>query len=358
MLSHELRTPLTPVLTAAQMLEKAEPADGNTHVRTLAALIRRNAELEARLIDDLLDLTRISRGKLSLHLETVDAHAKVREVLRACETELEAKHLEVELALDAAESHVHADQARFQQVIWNLVKNAVKFSHTGGHVTVQTGTSETGQLQLAVRDEGIGIEAELLPRLFNAFEQGSREVTRHFGGLGLGLAVSKALVEAQGGSITATSGGKNRGSTFVVTMPRAHATTNPATARNVNNGRHMEAAHRILLVEDHEDTSEILAEFLETRGYRVKIADTVASALRIADAENFDLVLSDLGLPDGTGYDLMRQLQERHHLRGVALSGYGREKDVEEAKAAGFLEHVTKPPNPEHLLKVISRVLV
>ena len=238
------------------------------------------------------------------------------------------------------------------------MKNAVKFSHAGGRVTVRTSTAANGQLQVEVRDEGVGIEPDLLPRLFNAFEQGSREVTRHFGGLGLGLAVSKALVEAQGGSIAARSAGKNCGSTFVVTMPRAHTTANPASKHDVTNGKHMEEAHRILLVEDHEDTSEILAEFLETRGYRVKIADTVASALRIADAENFDLVLSDLGLPDGTGYDLMRQLHARHHLRGVALSGYGRDKDVEEAKAAGFLEHVTKPPNPEHLLKVISRVLV
>jgi PAS domain S-box-containing protein len=351
-LSHELRTPLTPVLGAAAMLEKdgAAPED----VRRMAAMIRRNAELEARLIDDLLDLTRVTRGKLSLQIEPVDAHAKIEHVVRACASDLEAKRLRIDFELAAAEHQVHADQARLQQVIWNLVKNAIKFSEPGGRIAIRTRNAAAGMLTLEVQDQGIGIEPELLGRLFHAFEQGSQEVTRHFGGLGLGLAISKALIEAQGGTIAAASPGKGRGATFTLRMPLARevARTTPATPMPA-----LSPGRRILLVEDNEDTAALLAELLQLHGYAVKTAGSVSSALRLADSESFDLVLSDLGLPDGTGLDLMRQLIARRPVPGVALSGYGFERDVQEAKAAGFREHLTKPVNPGRLLQVLSRVL-
>jgi signal transduction histidine kinase/ActR/RegA family two-component response regulator len=351
-LSHELRTPLTPVLGAAAMLESDASASGE--VRRLAAMIRKNAELEARLIDDLLDLTRVSQGKLSLHLEVVDAHATIEDVLRACATELEARAQRVELSLAAADHQIHGDQARLQQVIWNIVKNAAKFSHPAGRIVIRTGNDTAGMLTIEVEDHGVGIDPELHPRLFNAFEQGGREVTRHFGGLGLGLAISKALVEAQGGTIAAASPGKDQGARFTLRIPlaRAHAPAvqagaTPAPAR----GR------RILLVEDHADTAELMSELLALHGYSVATADSVASALRLADRERFDLVLSDLGLPDGSGHDLMRQLVARRDVPGVALSGYGFEKDVQEARAAGFREHLTKPVNPAQLLRVLAMVL-
>jgi PAS domain S-box-containing protein len=351
-LSHELRTPLTPVLGAAAMLE-TDPSTSD-EVRRLAAMIRKNAELEARLIDDLLDLTRVSQGKLSLQIEPVDAHAKVADVVRACEADLEAKHLRLDIELAATDHQVHADQARLQQVIWNLVKNAAKFSIAYARIAIRTRNDTDGMMTLEVADQGIGIEPELLSRLFQPFEQGGQEVTRHFGGLGLGLAISKALVEAQGGSIMAASPGKNRGATFTLRLPLARE-----AARSLPVAPAPKAApgHRILLVEDNADTAELLAELLQLHGYGVKTAGTVASALRLVDAEKFDLIVSDLGLPDGTGLDLMRQVGARHRLPGVALSGYGFERDIQEARAAGFWEHLTKPVNPGRLLQVLSSVL-
>lgn len=351
-LSHELRTPLMPVISAAGMLENDALATG--HVRRLAAMIRKNAELEARLIDDLLDLTRVSQGKVALQLEPVDAHATVRDVLRACTAELESKKLHLELELAAAEHRVRADPARLQQVIWNLVKNAAKFSPAGGHLAIRSTSDTAGRLTLAVTDQGIGIEPELLPRIFNAFEQGGSDVTRRFGGLGLGLAISKAFIEAQGGTITATSAGQGCGATFTIELPLAHEAVRPApvtVAPEPTPGR------RILLVEDHEDTAVLLAELLKMHGYTIKIAGTVASALRLAESGAFDLVVSDLGLPDGTGLDLMRQLSVRHGLPGVALSGYGFDTDVRAARAAGFREHITKPVSPAVLLRVLARML-
>lgn len=353
-LSHELRTPLSPVLTAAQMLETDESTTAK--VRTLGALIRRNTELEARLIDDLLDLTRVSRGKLSLNLEPVDVHATISEVLRSCATDLEEKRLVVELDLAASQRVVSADQARLQQVLWNVLKNAAKFSSQGGTITVATRNPAPGHLAFMVMDEGAGIEADVLPRIFNAFEQGGSEVTKRFGGLGLGLAVSRALVEAQGGTIEASSAGRDRGAIFTVTLPLSRRPSSP--------GDSVQAAEApparrlsVLLVEDHEDTATMLSELLRNRGYDVKTADTLAAALRIAGTQSFDLLVSDIGLPDGNGHDLMRQLSARGPVRGVALSGYGMERDIAESRAAGFLEHLTKPVSPQRLIESLTRIL-
>jgi PAS domain S-box-containing protein len=351
-LSHELRTPLMPVISAAGMLENDALVTGQ--VRRLATMIRKNAELEARLIDDLLDLTRVSQGKLALQLEPVDAHATVRDVLRACAAELESKKLQLELELAAAEHQVCADPARLQQVIWNLVRNAAKFSPAGSHLAIRSMNDTAGRLTLSVADQGIGIEPELLPRIFNAFEQGGSDVTRRFGGLGLGLAISKALIEAQGGAIAATSPGQGCGATFTITLPLAGEAVRPSP---VAVAPEPAPGSRILLVEDHEDTALLLAELLKMHGYTVKTAGTVASALRLAEAGTFDLVVSDLGLPDGTGLDLMRQLSVRHGVPGVALSGYGFDTDVRAARAAGFREHITKPVSPAVLLRVLARML-
>jgi PAS domain S-box-containing protein len=351
-LSHELRTPLMPVISAAGMLENDALVTGQ--VRRLATMIRKNAELEARLIDDLLDLTRVSQGKLSLQLEPVDLHATVRDVLRACAAELESKKLHLELELAAAEHLVCADQARLQQVIWNLVKNAAKFSPAGGHLAIRSTNDTAGRLTLSVADQGIGIEPELLPRIFNAFEQGGSDVTRRYGGLGLGLAISKAFIEAQGGVIAATSQGQGCGATFTIELPLAGEAVRPTP---VAVAPEPAPGCRILLVEDHEDTALLLAELLKMHGYTVKTAGTVASALRLADTGTFDLVVSDLGLPDGTGLDLMRQLSVRHGVPGVALSGYGFDTDVRAARAAGFREHITKPVSPAVLLRVLARML-
>ena len=215
-LSHELRTPLTPVMALAQILENEEgmPED----LRPIVTIISRNIELEARLIDDLLDLTRISRNKLQLHFQTVDAHAVLHDVIETCRGEIEEKSLTITLNLDATRHHVKADPARMQQIFWNLLKNATKFTPVGGEVTIHSANRTEGLLEIGVSDTGIGIEEGLLSRIFESFDQGNYEIARKFGGLGLGLSISRSLVERQGGTLTASSGGIGSGASFVVEL--------------------------------------------------------------------------------------------------------------------------------------------
>jgi PAS domain S-box-containing protein len=366
-LSHELRTPLTPVLSTVQALE-SEP--GLTpELRASIDMIRRNVELEARLIDDLLDLTRIAKGKLELHPQTVDAHESVRDALDICRDEIHTKGLKLGVELNAARHHVRADSARLQQVLWNLIKNAVKFTPEGGTITVRTsnvpaphqgangaaGTAAAERLMIEVRDTGIGIEPHVLPRIFDAFEQGERSITRRFGGLGLGLAISKALIDMQGGRLTADSAGPNKGAVFTVDL----ATVQAPVARAHGAGSSAPAAPadlHILLVDDHEDTARAMGRLLQRLGYRITTAGSVKTALDAFGRESIDLVISDIGLPDGSGLELMRQIRQQKPVRGIALSGFGMEEDVRKSRDAGFSQHLTKPINFQKLQAVIHEV--
>ncbi len=349
-LSHELRTPLTPVLLAASLLETRHdlPADAVEDIR----VIRRHVQMEARLIDDLLDLTRVARGKMQFDFMTTDIHLLIRaaaEIFRR--DDLPA----VNLALEAAHRHVRADGARLQQVFWNLLSNASRFTPREGSVTVRS-FNRDDRVRVEVRDTGVGIEPELVPRLFTPFQQG-RERGRH-GGLGLGLAISRAIVEAHGGVITAASEGVGRGATFEVDLPCEFgvpvayvvpASTEQSLARD--------RALKILVVEDHPTTLEMMKKLLEQFGHDVRAATGVEEALAAAAREPFDLVISDLGLPDGSGHELMDTLRRRHGLLGIALSGYGMEHDVERSRAAGFVEHLTKPVEIETLRASIAAAL-
>lgn len=215
-LSHELRTPLTPVMTLAHILE-SEPGMPD-ELRPIVEIISRNIELEARLIDDLLDLTRISRDKLQLHMEKVDVHQVIDDVVATCRKEIEEKGMAIMIRLDATAHHVFADPARIQQILWNLVKNAAKFTPRDGSMTIRTVNKAEGTIEISVSDTGIGIEAELLTRIFDSFDQGTYDIARKFGGLGLGLSISRSLVERHGGTLTAHSEGTGTGSTFVITL--------------------------------------------------------------------------------------------------------------------------------------------
>jgi CheY-like chemotaxis protein len=208
-----------------------------------------------------------------------------------------------------------------------------------------------------VRDTGIGIEPGVLPKVFGAFEQGDSQITRQFGGLGLGLAICKAIVELHGGSIHAQSGGFGTGATFTVELPLACATAPEALAAEPPQQTTRAEPLRVLLVEDHSDTREVLAALLGASGYAIKTAGSVEAALRLAAAERFDVVVSDLGLPDGTGYDLMRQLRDEFEIKGIALSGYGMEQDQQRSREAGFLDHVVKPVDISQLVLVIQRMV-
>ncbi|HSU67445.1 MAG TPA: response regulator [Tepidisphaeraceae bacterium] len=352
-LSHELRTPLTPVLSTVQAME-SDP-DLPTEFRGSLEMIRRNVELEARLIDDLLDLTRIARGKIELHLQPLDVHALLRNALEICYDELRGKRQQLLLQFEAKQHFVQADSARLQQVFWNLIKNAIKFTPEGGRITIRSSNERAGIVRVEVRDSGIGIEPQLLPQIFNAFEQGERSITRRFGGLGLGLAISKALMDMQGGDLRADSAGKDKGSVFVASMPVVAAPV--ITEKKAGSpGTADPQGLRILLVDDHEDTAKAMRRLLERLGYAITLAGNVQDALGAFGKNEFDLLISDIGLPDGSGLELMRQIRQQKNLRGIALSGFGMEEDVRKSKEAGFTEHLIKPINFQKLQAVIREV--
>jgi PAS domain S-box-containing protein len=350
-LSHELRTPLSPVLSTLAILEEdhATPAALQGELE----MIRRNVEVEARLIDDLLDITRISKGKLELHTAIVDLRPLVEHAVRNyLRNEAARKKLNVRLEVtQETETRILADSSRMTQVLWNLLQNACKFTPEGGSITIRVFNAAPSQgaapgVVVEIADTGIGIDPEVLPRIFDAFEQGERSRTRRFGGLGLGLAISRALIELHGGTLSVESGGRDQGSLFRITLPTAAVPSSPASAHAGPSESSAQRHHppaKILLVEDHEDTARQLERLLNRSGHEVVTAASLADARKRAQEANFDLVLSDLGLPDGTGYDLMRELSERYSIPGIALSGYGMEDDVRASLEAGFLKHLTKP---------------
>ncbi len=348
LLSHELRNPLSPVITMVAELERRDEMD-----HAALEVIRRNVELEARLIDDLLDVTRIVNDKLKLTFETVSAHDVIERAVEICEGEVKEKGIALELNLEAEHYFVRADPARLQQVFWNLIKNGVKFTERGT-VNVSSLNNEGGRLIVRVSDTGIGMDEDRMARIFNAFEQGEPEITRRYGGLGLGLAISKAMVEAHGGWIAAESEGIGAGSVFTVELettepvPRELQEVATVPVRD-DEGKEK----RVLLVDDHFDTCLGLKMLLQRRGYVVEIAHSVTDGIQSAREFEPDLVISDLGLPDGSGFDLIREVQSFRHVYGVALSGFGMESDVEKSREAGFQEHLIKPLNLERLDEIL-----
>ena len=358
-LSHELRTPLVPVLAAVSILQKDPRFEGDG--RDNLDMIRRNAELEARLIDDLLDVTRIERGKIELHKQPVDLKTILHHAAEVCVPVIEARKLQFEIESADGPYVVDGDPARLQQVFWNLVKNAIKFTPVGGRVGIHCHRDGEAAVIVQVTDSGRGIEPDLLPHLFNAFEQGGREITRQFGGLGLGLAISKNLVEMHGGTIKADSEGKGKGATFSVRLPLLPAGAAVLPAPPTSKTPAAAAAPsslRILLVEDHDDTAQVMRRVLSAQGHEVQIAGDVATALRLAGEQSFNLLISDLGLPDGSGLDLMRALRAKgNNLPGIALSGYGQEKDIEASREAGFVIHLVKPVNLAKLKEEIAKAV-
>ena len=358
-LSHELRTPLTPVMltVAAREMDPGVPLA----VRDDLKMIRRNVELEVRLIDDLLDLSRITSGKLRLSFDVLDVNDLVRHVCEMCRPNVREKGVDLRCDLDPRAREVVGDAGRLQQVFWNLLNNAAKFTREGGHIHVTTQNTDDagGQVRVTVRDTGIGIAPDVLPRVFDAFEQGDARVTREFGGMGLGLAICKVLVEQHRGSIHAETAGPNKGSTFVVDLPSlvprdetSHG--HDAAPDGDHDGR--VGPLRVLIVEDHADTANVIRRLLSAKGHHVKVAHNAADALALAGAHAFDLVVSDLGLPDMTGYELMTRIKDRHGLRGIAMSGFGMEDDIRRSHQAGFSDHIVKPLSMAQLERAIRRV--
>ena len=358
-LSHELRTPLTPVMLTASIMEANDQLPAA--VRADAHTIRRNVELEARLIDDLLDLSRIANGKLTLDLHPLHIHTLLNSVREMTAADVRSKDLSIHWHLDAPHDTVNGDAARLQQVLWNLLKNAVKFTPAGGHITITTrGDGPDNSVAVEIRDTGIGICQEALPRIFTPFDQGGQATTRRFGGLGLGLAISKAIAQMHHGDITAQSDGEGQGATFTLTLPASHSISKAAAPPQSVTPAAPAQSHAattnlgVLLVEDHADTLKALRRYLISNGFTVTPAETVKAAVDLLDTQSFDILVSDIDLPDGTGHDIMRQIKHRRlDIPGIALTGFGTEYDIQSSQQAGFAAHLTKPVDVRHLRETI-----
>jgi len=354
MLSHELRTPLTPVLMAAAAMEM-NPALPES-VRDDATMIQDNIRLETKLIDDLLDHSRIVAGKLRLEPAWVNVNEAVRHVCSICMPQLKEKSIRLNFRLEEALEPIQADQARMQQVLWNVLKNAAKFTPDGGAVEVRTGRSASGHLRIEIQDSGVGIAAPALSRIFNAFEQADSDNPHQFGGLGLGLAISRAIMDLHGGTIRAESQGLGRGATFVIEFPRNAPAGEQNSPRPAMSPDVPATPLRLLLVEDHADTARLLSRILGSMGYTVVAARTAAHALELAASQHFDLIISDVGLPDESGYEMMKRITTLRPIKGIAISGFGMEEDIRLSREAGFVEHIIKPVDIAQLQAAIRRV--
>jgi PAS domain S-box-containing protein len=360
MLSHELRTPLTPIMAALSDPELLRGVTSEPLSATLE-MIRRNIAIEARLVQDLLDLSGMKQGKLRVEPAAMDLHQAIADAMVMIRPEAIDRGVEVAAELSAERHWINGDAVRMQQLMGNLLRNAVKFTPRGGNVRVRT-INAGDQITVSVRDTGIGLAPQHLERLFIPFEQVSPETGA---GLGLGLAICRGLVEAHHGTIRAHSEGAGTGSTFEVTLQTidapAHLQPNDSpTASNrppqqKQNGR--AAGLRIMLVEDHRDTANVMSRLLQSHGHQVEVAGSLNDAIALAN-EEFDLAISDITLPDGSGLDLMRLLKESGGgvSHGIALSGLASEDDVRRSREAGFQEHLAKPIDFQKLLAVIGQV--
>ncbi len=352
-LSHELRTPLTPALAAATYLEENAKKIPQEFVEDVQ-LIKRNVKLQARLIDDLLDLTRITRGRLRIDLENCDAHIIINNAIDIASSAIAAKQLKLSTNLDAKQHHILADCIRLQQVFWNLINNAVKFTHPSGQITIHTFNDDAARFHFEITDNGIGIEPERLASLFTPFEQADASVTRQFGGLGLGLAISKHLVDLHHGTIEAKSRGRSFGAIFSVTLDTA--AKGDATELDSPGRSKPPKPLRVLLVEDHRDTRRMLSRLLTHFGHQVLTADNVRSALDIVGSGEIDVLVCDIGLPDGSGYEVVSQTRRARPIKAVALTGFGTEEDLRRSKEAGFDFHLVKPVDFHELQTILDKL--
>lgn len=360
-LSHELRTPLNAIVGFSRLLQRSPTVVNDDRTLAHVNAIERNAWVQAQLISDLLDISRITSGKLQLERRSMHAAEVVEAALTSIEAAARAKRVTLVTALDRDLGPVWWDPSRFQQVVWNLVDNAVKFSAVGGVVTVRLQASGA-DVALDVIDTGQGISADFLPHVFDRFRQEDATSTRGHGGLGLGLAIVHQLVSAHGGTIVAASDGEGRGSTFSVRLPRRPEECAPAGGAATSAAAETSLAGcRVLVVDDNDDARSLLTQLLGSVGARVVEVSSAAAALTALPSFDPHVIISDLAMPHRDGFDLIRQIRALGRsgadLPAVALSASGRVQDHERAVQAGYQLHVAKPPDPEALLAAVARLV-
>jgi PAS domain S-box-containing protein len=356
--SHELRTPLNSVLGWTNLL-RAGRLDAPAAARALET-IERNARLQSKLIDDLLDASRIMSGKLSIDVRPVDISHVVESALEAVKPIGAAKQIEIRAVVEPEAGLIMGDSNRLQQVIWNLVSNSVKFTPSGGQIQVRLQRLES-QVRMTVQDNGIGISPEFLPHLFEGFRQADNSTTRSYGGLGLGLAIVRNLVEMHGGAVHAFSEGEGRGATFTVILPAlSHQESVPPRTRPDEPPVQLRGL-RVLVVDDESDTRDLLKTALQKYGAHVVAAGSVEAALDALSEFDPAVVVSDIEMPGEDGYALLAEMKKRRLGRGmriatVALTAYATSEDRELALSSGFEAHVTKPVEPLRLARIIAKL--
>jgi two-component system CheB/CheR fusion protein len=355
-LSHELKNPLNLIHVKADMLDRAPSTQGLPVVRDAADAIRRSVISLAKIIDDLLDLSRVRTGKLALERSRVDIAAITASVASAIEADALSHQVEVSVEGAAEPFLIDADAVRFEQILWNLVSNAVKFTPQGGSVTIRL-AHEDGFACVEVRDTGRGIEPAFLPHVFDMFSQAEGAHRRHSGGLGIGLALVKQLAEMHGGHVQAESAGAGKGARFRVWLPADSATVQ-AEPRESQGDVSLLKGMRILLVDDAVESLQAFQSLLEMEGAQVWPQTNGAAALEVAAHQQFDLILSDIGMPGMDGYELiaaLRKLPATASVPALALTGFGRPQDATRAIRAGYDAHLGKPVSLQALLDKIAR---
>jgi signal transduction histidine kinase/ActR/RegA family two-component response regulator len=365
-LSHELRTPLTSILGWASMIRNGE-VEGANASRAIET-IERNARSQARLIDDLLDVSRIITGNLRLDLHPLNLAPIVEAAIDALRPTADVRGIQIRTET-SGNCLVKGDPNRLRQVIWNLLSNSIKFTQRGGVVSLRLGCVGP-TVRLTVADTGEGISAEFLPYVFDRFRQAEGSISRKQGGLGLGLAVVRHLVELHGGSISAESSGLGEGSVFTVELPLAEERRDPARAeerRELERRRSRKGSIRldgvhVLLVEDDDDSRKLLGAMLKRHGARVTSTKSVAEALNVFPTEVPDILISDIGMPDEDGYDFIRKLRALPPEKGgqipaIALTGYASRKDRERALAAGYNQHIAKPIEQADMISALAALI-
>ena len=359
-LSHELRSPLNPILGWSQLLQTGK-LDQQASRRALET-IERNAKLQTQLIEDLLDVSRILRGKLVLNIYPVNLVTAIESALETVQLAAQAKQIQIQIITTLDNVQVSGDAARLQQIVWNLLSNAVKFTPEGGDIKIYL-EQISNYAQISVNDTGKGINPEFLPYVFDYFRQEDGTTTRKFGGLGLGLAIVRHLTELHGGTVHAASPGEGQGATFTVRLPLMAFV--PASEPEIATAAPSVdfSQLRILVVDDEEDMRELVKVILEQQGAQVTLAATAAEVLMLFECQPPDILVSDIGMPEVDGYMLMQQIRQRSQkqgglIRAIALSAYAGEYDQQQALKVGFQKHIPKPVEPEALVNAISELII
>jgi signal transduction histidine kinase/ActR/RegA family two-component response regulator len=357
MLSHELRNPLAPIRNSVHILDRVDP--GSEQARRAREVLQRQVAHLARLVDDLLDVTRIERGKFEIHRADLDLSELVRRTVEDHRGLLQQRGIALDVATPEP-VHVAGDVVRIAQVIGNLLHNAAKFTDGGGRVTVSLSRIED-VAEIRVRDTGVGMEAELARRVFEPFTQARQPLARPAGGLGLGLALVKGVVELHGGTVEARSAGPGRGSEFLIRLPASSAPADEGEAgRAPSPLQRRSARRRVLVVEDNADAAESLADLLRTFRHDVQVARDGPGAVRMVRANRPEVVLCDIGLPGMSGYEVAQALRNGggRRMQLIAVTGYARPDDVKSAIEAGFDAHVAKPFDPREIERLLSQELL